>query len=165
MSAVRVRAVRVRAATADDAETLAGMLGELLAAHDTAAPADFAASLARDGFGEQPRFEALIAERDGEALGVALFYPAYRPSLAGPGLVMEDLYVRPAARRLGVGRRLLARLAALARARGCKYIEWTVAGDNEAARAFYAASGAGLRAGKASYQLDGDALDALARDG
>ncbi len=158
-------AITVRAATPDDAEALAALLTALLAEHDTEAPADFAAALARDGFGTHPRFEALIAEDGGEAVGATLFYPVYRPSRAGHGLLMEDIYVAPEARRLGVGRLLLARLAALARARGCTYIEWTVEDANDAARAFYSTSGARLRAGKVSYQLDGDALDELARDG
>ncbi len=154
--------VTLRAAAAGDCETLASLLGALLAEHDTAPPPDFAGSLRRDGFGETPRFEALLAEKDGEAIGAALVYPVYRPSLAAPGLVMEDLYVRPSARRLGVGRMLLAHLAGLARERGCKYILWEVEDANDAARAFYARCGARLRDDKCSYEFDAAAIDALA---
>lgn len=158
-------AIAVRLAGPGDAETLAGLLGALLAQHGMAAPEDLAGALARDGGGVAPRFEALIAERGEAAVGMALFYPTYRPSLAAPGLLLEDLYVAPEARRHGVGRRLMARLAALARARGCRYIEWTVEDDNGAARAFYESSGAVLRAGKVGYQLSGAALDRLGDGG
>lgn len=155
-------AVNVRAATVGDCPALADLIGGLLAQHDTRAPADFAAVLARDEFGATARFEALIAEHDGGAVGAALYYPVYRPSLAGHGLLMEDLYVRPAARRLGVGRRIMARLAGLARARACRYIEWVTAAGNVAGQSFYGALGAVPIADRTGYQIDGDALARLA---
>ncbi len=154
----------IRRAEAGDAATLARLIAALLDRHGIAAPAGLEAALARDGFGPRPRFEALLAERAGAAVGMALYYPAWRPSLAAPGLVMEDLYVAPEARRGGVGRALFAALAARARARGCAYVEWTVEAGNETARAFYEATGARPRAGKVSYQIDGAALAALAAE-
>ena len=75
---------------------------------------------------------------------------------------MEDLYVRPSARRLGVGGMLLERIAVLARERGCKYILWEVEEVNDAARAFYARCGARLRDNKRSYEFDAAAIEALA---
>lgn len=152
----------VRAATADDCAALAELIGELLAQHDEAVPADLAGALRRDGFGPAPRFEAVLAERGPEALGMALYYPVYRPSLAGHGLLMEDLYVRGAARRAGVGRLIMAHLAGLARGRGCGYIEWVAADGNEAGNSFYRAVGARPLAGKTGYQIDGAALTRLA---
>ena len=115
-------------------------------------------------FGATPGFEALIAERGGEALGMALYYPVYRPSLAGRGLLMEDLYVRPEARRQGIGRALMARLARLAKDRGCVYIEWLVEGGNQAAERFYAAAGAEMNEGKMVCLIDGQGLDRLAKE-
>ena len=155
-------AVVIRQATAADAKALAALIGELLALHDTSAPERLDRALVRDGFGPAPRFEALIAEADGVALGMALFYPGYRPSLMAPGLVLEDLHVRAEARGKGIGRRLLARLATIAGARGCAYVEWTVAADNDGARAFYHRLGAGERKGKTAYCLDATALAVLA---
>ena len=154
----------IRAAAIEDCEALAAMLVALLAQHRTVVPDGLAGALRRDGFGATPGFEALIAERGGEALGMALYYPVYRPSLAGRGLLMEDLYVRPEARRQGIGRALMARLARLAKDRGCVYIEWLVEGGNQAAETFYAAAGAVLDGGKMVCQIDGQALDRLATE-
>src|SRR3546814_16795315 len=58
-----------------------------------------------------PEFVVLLAENEGGLLGYAMFYDAYEPSYAARGVYMADLYVRPAARRLGLGRRLTAAVA------------------------------------------------------
>lgn len=166
--------ITIRDAAIEDCESLAAMIGALLTQHRTMVPGDLASALRRDGFGAAPRFEALIAERNGEGdieghvegdvetLGMALYYAVYRPSLAGHGLLMEDLFVRPEARRLGVGRAFIRRIARLAKSRGCVYIEWLVEGGNRPAEAFYAATGAVMEEGKMVCQIDGDALDHLA---
>lgn len=160
--------VAIRGAVIGDCETLASLIGALLTQHRTAVPDGLANALRRDGFGAAPRFEALIAERHGEggveALGMALYYPVYRPSRAGHGLFMEDLFVRPEARRLGVGRKLMFRIARLAKSRGCVYIEWLVEDGNRTAETFYAAAGAVMSGGKMVCQIDGDALDRLAHE-
>src|ERR1700758_4060213 len=62
--------------------------------------------LARDGFGERPRFRALIAEWDGNAAGYALFFP-YFSTWAGRGLFLEDLFVREEFRKRGIGKAML----------------------------------------------------------
>ena len=156
--------ITIRAAGIDDCETLAAMIGALLTEHATAVPDDLAAALCRDGFGATPRFEALIAMRRGESLAMTLYYPVYRPSLRGHGLFMEDRYVRSQARRLGIGRALMSRLARLAKSRGCVYIEWCVEARNQAAGKFYAAAGADRDEGMVVCQIKGAALDALALD-
>ena len=157
--------IAIRVAGIEDCESLAAMIGALLSGHNTAVPDGLAGALRRDGFGATPRFEALVAERGGESLGVALFYPVYRPSLSGHGLFLEDLYVCPEARRLGVGRALMSHFAQLAKSRGCVYIEWLVEGGNRPAETFYAAVGAHLDEGKMVCQIDSAALDKLANEG
>ena len=156
--------IAIRPATREDCEALAAMIGALLSQHHTAVPDGLASAQRRDGFGAAPRFETLIAERDGEALGMALCYPVYRPSLAGHGLLMEDLFVYAEARRRGIGRALMAALARLAKTRGCVYIEWLVEGGNRPAETFYAAAGARLDEGKTVCRIDGAALDNLANE-
>lgn len=66
------------------------------------------------------------------------------------------------ARRLGVGRALMAHMARLAKLRGCVYIEWLVEGGNRPAESFYRATGAHMDGGKMVCQIDGEALDRLA---
>ncbi|MCW2970206.1 MAG: diamine acetyltransferase, partial [Solirubrobacterales bacterium] len=69
-------------------------------------------------FGERPAAEALIAERGSEQAGYALFFPTFSSFLAVQGVWLEDLFVRPVHRGAGVGRALLAAVAARVRERG-----------------------------------------------
>jgi GNAT superfamily N-acetyltransferase len=117
--------VVVRPATAADAATIVGLVREL--AEFERAPEGSVrlteADIRRDGFGPNPRFEALLAEIDGAVEGLTVFFPIWSTWEGRAGLYVEDLYVRPRARRRGVGRRRLAEIAALAAARGCVRID------------------------------------------
>ena len=92
----------------------------------------------------QPPFECLLAERDGQPLGFALFFYSYSTWRGRRGIWLEDLFVLPEARRAGVGRALLERIAALAVERGCARFEWSVLDWNEPAIAFYRSLGVEL---------------------
>ena len=113
-------------------------------------------------FGERPYAEALMAERDGEGAGYALFFHTYSTFLTRPGIYLEDLFVVPAMRGGGLGRALLAAVAAVARSRDCARLEWSVLDWNEPAIAFYSSLGARPNADWTMYRLDGGALDELA---
>ncbi len=73
------------------------------------------------GFGADPAFEALIAERDGAPVGLCLFFESFSTWDGRRGVYVQDIYVSEAARGLGLGRRLLAEAAAVSRARGGSY--------------------------------------------
>ena len=73
------------------------------------------ADLLRDGFGEQPKFRVLIAEWDGQPAGYALFFDYYSTFEGRAGFFLEDIYVRDQFRGKGIGKALLARVAAIAR--------------------------------------------------
>jgi GNAT superfamily N-acetyltransferase len=93
-------------------------------------------------FGPEPAARALVAEVDGTVEGFALYFFNFSTFLGRPGLYLEDLYVRPAHRRRGVGRGLLRRLAAIAVERGCGRFEWSVLDWNAGAIRFYEGLGA-----------------------
>ena len=110
-----------------------------------------------------PRFaEVIIGEEDGVAVGFALFFHNYSTFLAQPGVYLEDLFVKPEARGRGYGKALLARLAQLARERGCGRVEWAVLDWNEPSIQFYRAIGAVSLDDWMTMRLTGDALNALA---
>jgi len=113
-------------------------------------------------FGSRRYAEVLIAEDAGEAVGFALFFHNYSTFLAKPGVYLEDLYVREAARGKGVGKALLARLAAIAVERDCGRLEWAVLDWNKDAIGFYERLGARPNADWTVYRLTGDALSGLA---
>jgi GNAT superfamily N-acetyltransferase len=101
------------------------------------------ADLLRDGFGEQPCFECLIAETEhGEAAGFALYFYNYSTWRGRSGIHLEDLFVLPHFRGLGIGKALLARVAGRAAEQGCVRLQWDVLAWNQTAIDFYQGLGA-----------------------
>ena len=119
------------------------------------------ADLRRDGFGPTPRFESLIAETAEGAVGFALFYTNYSTFEGRAGIFLEDIYVREAARKLGVGRKLLRRLASIAVERGCRRLDFAVI-DINPARGFYEALGCRHLSDWLPYRVSDGALAELA---
>lgn len=156
-------ALSVRAATPADVSVLLSLIRALAAyeklAHEVVATE---ADLHRDLFGARPYAEALIAECDGAAAGFALYFHNYSTFLGKPGLYLEDLFVQPAERGKGIGKRLLAELAKIGIARGCGRFEWTVLDWNEPAIQFYQSLGAELKREWIINRVSGSALSALA---
>jgi GNAT superfamily N-acetyltransferase len=115
-------------------------------------------------FCERPLADALIAERDGQAAGYALYFPTFSRFLASPGIWLEDLFVRPPHRRFGVGRALLSAVAARTRDRGGERLEWAALDWNELALGFYRGLGARTMGEWLTHRLDGAALERLAAE-
>jgi GNAT superfamily N-acetyltransferase len=155
-------AITLRFATADDVGLLLQLIREL-AAYEKAPNAVVASEddLRRHGFGPERRFEALLAFVDSKPSAFALFYPDFSTWHGRPGLFLEDLYVREWARRLGVGRRLMARLAAIAIERDWSALHFNVL-DWNPARGFYRRLGIETRNEWLPYSATGEALRRLA---
>ena len=121
------------------------------------------ADVRRDGFGASPRFEALIAELDGEPAGFALFFPNYSTWEGRPGLYIEDIFVEERARKSGIGRALIAAIAKIARARGCVRVDLQVL-DWNPARGFYQRIWMEHRDDWCSYRIAEEDLTRLASE-
>jgi GNAT superfamily N-acetyltransferase len=115
-------------------------------------------------FGARPYAEVVFGCVNGEPVGFALFFHNFSTFLGRPGIYLEDLYVRPEARRYGVGRRLLTWLAATAVSRGCGRLEWAVLNWNEPSIQFYRKLGAVPTDEWTTYRVTGPALETLARE-
>ena len=113
-------------------------------------------------FGAHPSAEALIAELDDEAVGYAVFFHTFSSFLALPGVWLEDLFVRPEHRRAGVGRALLAAVAARVPSGG--RMEWAALDWNELALGFYASLGATRMDEWVTHRLVGEPLTGLAAE-
>jgi GNAT superfamily N-acetyltransferase len=113
-------------------------------------------------FGARPAAEVILAFRDSEPAGFALFFHNYSTFLARPGVYLEDLFVFPRFRGQGLGRLLLARLARVALDRGCGRLEWSVLDWNVDAIRFYESVGAQAMTDWTINRVSGDALQALA---
>jgi len=154
----------IRHATVHDAALLRAMIRELAEFERqldlvTISEED----LVRDGFGESPRFRVLIAEWDGQAAGYTVFFDYYSTWL-GRGLFLEDLFVREAFRRRGIGKALLAAVARAAVDEHCYGIEWEVLDWNEKAIALYKQMGATFRDQWRPVLLTDEALRRLAEN-
>lgn len=113
-----------------------------------------AAQFEEYGFGETAYYQALIAESDaGKAVGFALYFFTFSTFTGKPTLKLEDLFVLPAYRGKGLGRRLLAELAVIARERSCGRMEWDVLDWNEAAIRFYQSLNAAPLSDWVTYRL------------
>lgn len=152
------------AATPDDVPLVLALIRELadyeqLAHEVVATEADLHAAL----FGVDAVAHAVVARTaQGEPAGFALYFFNFSTFVGKPGLYLEDLFVRPAFRRRGLGRALLAHLAQIAGARGCGRMEWSVLNWNAQAIAVYRAIGAVPMDEWTVQRLSGDALQRLA---
>ena len=93
-------------------------------------------------FGAHPSIEALIARREGRTVGFALFFHNFSTFLGKRGIFLEDIFVEPDSRGLGIGEALIRRLGKIAVERDCGRFEWTVLDWNEPAIRFYEKMGA-----------------------
>lgn len=152
----------IRMATAADAEVILGLVRELAAFEQELDKVEATAEdFRREGFGPDPVFECLLAEVDGEAVGMALFFHNFSTWTGRRGIYLEDLYVRETVRGRGVGEGLIRALARLAVERGCARLDLWVLHWNPARR-FYERLGIEHMKEWLPYRVRGEALLALA---
>ena len=113
-------------------------------------------------FGEKRYAEVLLARYGDAPVGFALFFHNYSTFLGQPGIYLEDLYVRPAFRGRGWGRRMLVELARIACDRGCGRLEWWVLDWNARSIRFYESLGAEAMDDWTVYRLTRKQIEALA---
>lgn len=158
--------VTIRAAMPGDVATILHFVRELAAFEREADKVVATEPLLHEAmFGERPVAEAVIAERDGTPVGMALFFHNFSTWTGWKGLYLEDLYVTPEARGSGVGGALLKHLAGIAVDRGCTRFEWAVLDWNERAIAFYRSMGAEALDEWTVNRVSGPALAKLAGRG
>lgn len=157
-------AFTIREATVDDVEDIARLVREL-ALYERAADA---ATATPDHFREalfpreaSPAAYAHVAERDGAVVAMAVWFVSFSTWTGRHGLWLEDLFVEPAQRGLGIGKALLMRLAAICTERGWTRLEWVVLDWNSPAIEFYRSLGATPLDEWTTYRVSGDALHDL----
>ena len=158
--------VIIREAVPDDAQTILDFIVGLAEFENEPRSTVEATveSIRRDGFGDDRLFETLIAERAGQPLGMALFFPHYSTWTGTPALYLEDLFVAAEARGTGAGFALMQALAEIAEARGWKRLDLSVL-DWNPARQFYHQLGMAHESEWLLYRLDAEGITNLAQTG
>lgn len=153
----------IRAATPVDLPLIAQFIRDLADYEKLAHELRFdEALLGEQLFGARPFAEVVIGEIDGAAEGFALFFHSFSTFEGRPGIYLEDLFVRPDARGMGLGKALLSHLAGLCLERNCARLEWSVLDWNEPAIRFYKSLGARMMDEWTVMRVDGGSLAGLA---
>jgi GNAT superfamily N-acetyltransferase len=118
--------------------------------------------LLRDGFGESPKFHLLIAEWSGQPAGYAMYFDYYSSFEGRPSAFLEDIYIRPQYRAKGIGKALIARVAAIAKQQNYAGMRWEVLDWNTPAIDFYHRLGATFLDDRKLVVLQGPAFDRTA---
>jgi GNAT superfamily N-acetyltransferase len=153
----------VRAAVPGDVPVLLELVHELAAYEREPEAVEATEEMLTEAlFGESPVASCHVAEQDGQVVGFALWYVTFSTWTGRPGLWLEDLFVRPAARGTGLGKALLQQLAAVCVERGWTRFEWWVLDWNAPAIGFYRSLGAVPQDEWTTFRVDGEALRRLA---
>jgi GNAT superfamily N-acetyltransferase len=156
----------IRAARREDSALIFALINELadyekLTAEVDATEEQIAAAL----FADNPRLSCDIADWDGEPAGFAVWFLNYSTFRGRHGLYVEDIFVRPAYRKRGIGKALMARLAQRCVEQGYARCEWAVLDWNAPSIAFYRSIGAEVLNEWRICRLSGPELTRFARDG
>lgn len=129
--------IEIREARLEDCDSMVDLITELAIYEKAEKEMEMTAvQLERDGFGENPLFHVIVAEKEAEIIGLAFYYYKYS-TWKGSCLYLEDLVVREASRKEGVGSKLFEAVIRVAKLKKVKRMEWQVLDWNEPAINFY----------------------------
>lgn len=155
--------IQIKPATIEDLPLILTFIKELAAYEKLSEEVVATETLLRKHlFGASPKAEVIIGYIDHQPVSFALFFHNFSTFLGRPGIYLEDLYVRENARGKGVGQKMLAYLAHLAKQRDCGRLEWWVLDWNDLAIEFYKRLGAKPMDEWTVFRVTGNALDHLA---
>lgn len=129
--------ITIRKAEAGDFEAIYGLVKELaIFENEPDEPSNPLKKFVEEGTAKQPRFQVLVAEEEGNILGIALYYYGYS-TWKGSMLYLDDLVVKEAHRKKGIGKRLMDELISIAKEERINQVRWHVLDWNENAINFY----------------------------
>ena len=158
--------MQIRLAIPTDVEDIHRLIYEL-AVYEKA-PDEMVATVAQieqSLFNDSPVAFCHVAEVDGKIVGIALWFLNYSTWLGKPGIYLEDLFVQPEYRGLGIGKGFMKTLAQLCIERGYERFQWWVLDWNEPSIEFYKSLGAVAMAEWTVFRLSGGALKKFANEG
>ena len=155
----------IRPAGVPDLELILQMIREMATAEQRQSAVTITrTALERHVFGERPLAEVFLGSWEGEPVAYLMIQMRFSSYAGDPILHVEDVFVRARAQGRGLGKKLMAYAADLARRRGCGAMQWSVGDWNAPALVFYGDPHGVREAGRIHYQLDGAALATLAAE-
>lgn len=156
-------AITIRQATIQDTALLHQAIVKLAESMDAvervkSTPDD----LRHHGFGDNPAFEAVIAEIDGDFGGMCLYFSSFSTWRGKPGIYIQDIFVEGRFRGRKIGERLLRAVAERGLAKGAAYLRLSVEADNHGAQGFYTHLGIEWSRSERIHGIYGEAFTALA---
>ncbi|MGD0210660.1 MAG: GNAT family N-acetyltransferase [Desulfomonilia bacterium] len=162
----KVAGFTIRKASQEDVSLILSFVRELAEyerlLHEVVASEE---SLRESLFGERKVAEVIFGDKDGDPVAFAVFFHNYSTFLGQQGIYIEDLFVKPHMRDLGIGRAMFAHIARIALERGCGRLDWWVLDWNEPAIKFYKSLGSVPMSAWTVQRLTGQALEKLADEG
>jgi GNAT superfamily N-acetyltransferase len=153
---------RIRAATEADSQLLFDLIVELATYEKAPEKVTGDPQTLRRTLFEQRAAEALVIESGGEVAGYAIYFTTFSSWECRSGIWLEDVYVRPAMRRRGIGRKVMEHLAGLALERGHVRLDWCALDWNRPALDFYDEIGATRLDDWTMLRLERAEIEALA---
>ncbi|KZS96330.1 acyl-CoA N-acyltransferase [Sistotremastrum niveocremeum HHB9708] len=132
----------IREATPSDVDVILGLIIDLATYEKEPEAVKATPELLKKNLFETPYAHALLAfsgsaSEPGEAIGLALYFFNFSTWTGKPGLYLEDLFVKPEHRSLGVGKALFGELGHVAEEKGCARVDWSVLTWNTPSIEFY----------------------------
>ena len=116
------------------------------------------AQIEKDGFGDRPLFECMLAEVDDQVVGMAFYYPRYS-TWKGTTFHLEDLIVTKKMKGKGIGTQLYYAFLKHAHEVGVERVDWAVLSWNYPAIEFYQKSGARVLDDWKTVQMDKKSIE------
>lgn len=159
----KLEGFKIRFATIDDTGLILEFIKELAIYEELLDEVVATEEILNESLFQREIAEVIIGEYEGKPAAFALFFHNFSTFQGKPGLYLEDLYVKPEMRGLGIGKTMLSFLANLAIERNCGRFEWICLDWNEPAIEFYKSLGAISMDGWTVYRVEGKALDKLGK--
>ena len=158
--------VRIRVATPNDIDAVDALIRELATYEHLSHQVIATKTQLRDAlFSDTPHVYCHVVENDDSVIGFALWFLTYSTFEGATGIYLEDLFVHPEFRGLGIGKALLQEVAAIAVEKNCPRLQWEVLDWNTPAIDFYSAMGAEFMDTWRNVRVTGVALQRLAGSG
>ncbi|SHF08986.1 Ribosomal protein S18 acetylase RimI [Fodinibius roseus] len=154
--------LKIQPAIVSDVPLILSLIKELAAVEEFPFEVTVTAEdLKKNLFGKHPSAEALLVYAGDDLAGFAVFYQTFATTTGQPGLHLDDLYIRSEFQGRGIGRKVLAHLARIAKQRDCVRFEWWVLESNVRAKNFYEKIGARELEELEIYRLRENGIDEL----